>query len=894
MGVELGSAVGKIEIDSSGVQSGIDAARRSLQGAESSLASLGGSATRAGAGLMGLGAPLVGFGAAAAKVAGDFEGQMNVLAVAAKGGSTSLEDLRSVAIQAGSDVKLVGVSASDVAGAMTNFSKAGLDTNAMLGNMQGYLGGTAELGGALRAAIDLAAASELDLDQASQLVVTTMSTFGLSADEAVGAMNNYVQSADASVASVSDLGAAMANLGPTMAQFGFPLEDVNNALAILSTRGITGAEAGTALKSMFTNMIRGTKEVDAALKDLNVSLYDSQGNMREMPDILAQLEAGMAGLTEEQRNAATQTIFGTYGMKAANTLLSEGAAGWNKMKDAVAGGASMQETAAARTQGFNASMEQLKDSIQTFLIEVGTPLIRDVLTPLVRILTDVFGRLKDVNPEFIKIAVVVGGVITALGGVLLVFGQVAGAISAIGALFGAGGVLAGIGAAVGAAFAAIAPVILPIIAIIAAVVLAVIALKAAWENNFLGIRDIMQQVGQAIKAVFDFIKGVFGAFGQFLKGEITWDQFVAKVKQSFENLKNFLKNIFGNIGEQVENGPIKRLGEAISRIWDGLMKNLGPIGQFIDGVKNIFVGLIDFFRELGGRIRDTIGNIWQLITGKISPQEFVSKMSADWASFPDALGKIWDKIRTGVEEAWNGIKAAIGDGPRGDQAGRDPEAGGVPGTHLRGRRPGEGEGHGGVRERAGVPGKCVGADQDGGGGGLGVHQGADRRGGRDRAGHPGRPDRVPVGRLCGHVGSDQGGGNAGLGADQGGHPECRGGDCTPIGGGLGADQGRGGDEGAGDLGGDQGEVGGNPDDHRDEGPGNLDGRDDEVGGNPDGYHHEGAGDLDGDRHEMGRNPDGHRDEGAGNLDRDHHEVGGNPDRDRDEGAGDLGDDHGEV
>ena len=608
MGVELGSAVGKIEIDASGVAKGLADAQRGLAGAKSGLAAIGPAATRAGTGLLTLGAPLVAFGAIAAKTAGDFESQMNVLAVAARGSGTSLEDLRKVALQAGADVTLVGVSASEVAEAMTGFQKAGLSVNDTLGNMQGYLAGTVPLGGALRAAIDLAAASELDLAQASDLVTITMSTFGLSADEVVGKIGNYVQAADASVASVADLAAAMTNAGPTMAAFGFSLEDVNTALAILSTRGIAGAEGGTALKSMMTNMMRTTDDVVGTLADLNVELYNVDGTMRELPDIIADLSKGMAGLTEEQRNQAVQTLAGSYGMKAMNTLLAEGTAGWKSMETAIDGATTMQDSAAARTKGFNAAMENLSSNLETFLITVGTPLINDVLVPLVGILTDLFGKLATVNPEFLKWVVVIGGVLAGLGTLLVVVGQVAGAISSIGALVG---LLAPIlGPAIAGIVAALAPIALPILAVIAVVAL----LYLAWKNNWLGIRDWVQKIVPEI--------------GAFLASAWEW------IKATAINVWTAISTFF-------------------TTTWTAIQTTATTIWTAVSG----------FFTTITTAIQTTINTIWTAISTFFTTitTAIQTTITTSWTIIRDTVHEIWTKMLEKASEIWVGIRDTITD-----------------------------------------------------------------------------------------------------------------------------------------------------------------------------------------------------------------------------------------
>lgn len=360
------------------------------------------------------GAALVGLGAKSVSVASEFESQMNVLSVAAAGSGTSLADLRTAALTMGSDVALVGISASQSADAMTAFSKAGLDTTAMFGDLQGYLAGTAELGGALKAAVDLAAASELDLAAASDIVTIAMSTFGLDAAAAGTIANSFVQSADASVASVGDLAAALTTLGPTAAAMGMSLEETNTALALLSTRGISGAEAGTALKSMLMNMTSGAAA--PYWEALGTSIYDAEGNMKSLEVVIGELEVATSGMTEETKNAMYANLAGSYGIKALNTLIAEGTTGYDAMELAISEAATAQEVAAAQTQGFQAATEQLSGAFETFMINVGTPLIENFLTPGVKLLTEWITELSAMVPSQEAVSAAFETVKTSLSG----------------------------------------------------------------------------------------------------------------------------------------------------------------------------------------------------------------------------------------------------------------------------------------------------------------------------------------------------------------------------------------------------------------------------------------------------------------------------------------------
>ncbi len=452
MATEIASLYAKIGADVSGFVGKMGMVDSMLTKAGMGMAKTGGVMTA------GVSMPLMGIGATMVKTAADFEKQANIMAVSARGAGASFDELRQAAIKVGADTHLVGINASQAAEGITNLAKMGLSASEIFGDLQGYLSGTAELGGALRAAADLAAASELDMARASDVVAIAMKTFGIDASHAEEVASNFVQAADASVATVSDLAAALENVGPTAAAFGWSLQDTNTALAILSERGIRGSEAGTALKSMMTNLMRPTKRVKGLLDALNVSLYDQQGHLKRLPDIIGELQGALSGLTEEERNQAIQVLAGTYGMKAMNTLLAEGAKGWNDMASQIKSATSVQAMAGARTKGFAAAMEQLQGSIEALLINAGTPLIENFLTPAVQKLTDLLTPLANSADGWGKWALMIGGVLVAAGPVVTALGMIAMTLGAL-----------------------LSPIGL--------VVVAIAGLAAAWATNFGGIRD---------------------------------------------------------------------------------------------------------------------------------------------------------------------------------------------------------------------------------------------------------------------------------------------------------------------------------------------------------------------------------------------------------------------
>ncbi len=302
---------------------------------------------------------------------------------------------------------LVGVDASQAAVAMTDMFKSGMSVNDVFGDMQGYMAGTTELGGALRGSVDLQAASALDLAQAASLVNSTLDTYGLATSEAARVTDNFVKTADASKAEVTDLAAAHQNAAIVMASFGYSLEDTNTALALMSQNALKGSEAGTSLRAMLNGMLRPTDSVKGAWQELGVALYDNEGKLRRLPDIINDMIPALQGMTEERRNELVYILAGSDGQRALNILLSQGTTGWTEMEGAIAGASSAQEVAAARVNTLQGAEEALAGALDTLKVQVGEQFI-PVWTEMAKGTANFAG---EIGPRVVEIA---GGIANAL------------------------------------------------------------------------------------------------------------------------------------------------------------------------------------------------------------------------------------------------------------------------------------------------------------------------------------------------------------------------------------------------------------------------------------------------------------------------------------------------
>jgi TP901 family phage tail tape measure protein len=672
----------KLRADAGGLQKDLSGAQKMVRGFTKNVQTIGKTA------LIG-GLAAVGGGVLAVKkvmgstvpMARSFESSLADLNIAARDSGMSMDQLHDAAMAVGGDASLLGVSASGAAESMTGLYKAGLSSTEIFGDLQGYMAGTAELGGALRASIDLAAASELDMTQASDLASVALSTFGGSletaeerADFVNKAMNNMVQAADASVAEVSGLAEALKNVGPTASSLGIGIEDTNNALAILSTRGIKGSEAGTALKSMLTNLNRPTKKVQSALDELNVSLYDSEGAFVGMPSIVEQMETAMAGLTDEQKSQYIQTIAGTYGMNALNTLIEEGTEGWNAMADATSNAAGIQEQAAAKAATLDGVMEALGGVVESIKIGIGEafiPVLKGLATVLTGIAETVGPKLTDffqntLGPIFEKVGLFAEKFFTYLELGESPLDALRGAFAALG-LYGVANQLQVIATKVTEFIAKAREVLAPIfdwvsknielkdVLIALGIAIAAVVLPALW-----GVVTTLAPIiaaGAALVAVVALVRKVWTEDWGGIRSWLTsfWNN---SLKPIFQSIWKFMSETIPAAIQKLANFWNTVLKPALQTVWAYLNDTVFPlfkaVNEFFDTIFSLTLTAMAGIWE--NVIQPALESVWEFISKKLQP--IFEKLHDFWENTLKPAFENIDFLGT-LEKAMLGVRDAI-------------------------------------------------------------------------------------------------------------------------------------------------------------------------------------------------------------------------------------------
>lgn len=245
------------------------------------------------------------------------------------------------------------------------------------------------LDGAARSTVLLSNATGGDMATSAAIASDAMSLFGISADEMSRAVNGITGVTVASKFGIQDYQLALSQAGGVASAVGVGFEDFNTTIAAISPYFASGSDAGTSFKTFLQRLIPSSNEAESAMRALGLitadganQFFNADGSMRSMSEIAGLLQGSMAGLTEEQRNAALSTIFGTDAMRAAVGLAETGSGKFDEMAASI-GRIDAEASAATRMDTLSGSMEIFQGIVDGLLTKIG-----DTFLPIARKFTD--------------------------------------------------------------------------------------------------------------------------------------------------------------------------------------------------------------------------------------------------------------------------------------------------------------------------------------------------------------------------------------------------------------------------------------------------------------------------------------------------------------------------
>lgn len=303
---------------------------------------------------------------------------MGITAEEIEAGSRSYEILEEAAKKSGKETKY---SASQAGEALNYLALAGYDAQ--------------KAAETLPSVLSIASAGGMDLAYASDLVTDSMAALGIETSQ----LNNYIdemaRTAQKSNTSVAQLGEATLVCAGTVSLSNQSLETMNSELGVLANRGIKGAEGGTHLRNIILSLSAPTKTAAKEIKSLGLNITDSQGNMRDMNDIMVDLKASLDGLSSSEKTRKISAIFNKTDIAAVNALLEGTGDEFEnlkaQLKDCEGAAQNMAETMEANLAGKVTILQSALESLGISAYEK----IEGTLKNSVDAATDSVGKLQD-------------------------------------------------------------------------------------------------------------------------------------------------------------------------------------------------------------------------------------------------------------------------------------------------------------------------------------------------------------------------------------------------------------------------------------------------------------------------------------------------------------------
>ena len=632
MNISAGTIMAYMDLDMSSFNNALDMAGEQLSGFASggvagALGSIGAAAETAGRALtMHITGKLLDVGQSALQVGMNFDASMsNVYGLMSSLNLTQMQmdALRDTAREMGATTKF---SASEAADAMGYMALAGWDDAQVIAGIPGVL--------------NLAAAANMDLAKASDIVTDTMTPFGLAAERAGEAADVFAYAQANSNTTVEGLGEAMKYAAPTADAFGMSLQDTAAAMGVLANAGIKGSQGGTTLNAMLRDMKKNADNGRIAIGKTKVALTNADGSYRSYAAIIRDIDKATSSMTASQRDAALGAIFGDESLKGILATLKQGP---DALDDMTAGlyacGGAAADMAATMGDNLKGDLAILESGAQEMAIALSDWLV-PAARGVVQGVTDLIGKFNALDDGTKNTIFRIGAMAAAAGPLLLSGGKVLTLLSGVNPL------VVGLGAAAALAYTH----------------------SDALQGMVAKLGDGVTAFGAALESgagfTAAFSAGLTAAFGEEAAGKVLGA--IDGIKTAISAVGDVLTTVTDAVGTFL--GALFD-GEGLKQSWDnaaavisgydwtalgtsilsGVTGALDAAGEWL---KNIFTaGLtaakgVNWF-ELGTSIHDGIQTILDTAGGWLKSLFEAGKTAAGEISWADIGTAIWNGV-TGV------------------------------------------------------------------------------------------------------------------------------------------------------------------------------------------------------------------------------------------------------
>lgn len=539
-----------------------------------------------------VGAGALAAGVASVKMAGDYEQGLNIFKSVSGATAQQMALVAAKARELGQDASLPGVSARDAANAMTELSKAGLSVNDTLAASKGVM--------------SLAKAGQIDVADAATIAAQALNAFKLKGSDAGKVADVLANGANASATDIRGLSLGLQQSAAVASQFGVSLEDTVTTLGLFANRGMQGSDAGTSLKTMLISLANPSKKAANLMHQLGINAYDASGKFVGMRQLAQNLQNGLKGLSEEQKQQALATIFGTDAFRAAAFLADSAGKSYDDMSKAVGRSGAAMDLAKAQNSGFNGALDNLKSTIETVATDFGQKLLPE-LTKIIKQLADsgaieAFGNILTALLPVLKM-VAAGFVALKIAHIIGWFGQLAAKVKEAGSVIGALSTVLRTNP----------------IGLIITVIAALIPFLIDLENRFHIFSNAVEWIKNAWNGMVEWFTGIFTGIGQALSN--VWQA----ITTAFNNVTAFLQN-WGPTILAIMFWPFSlliglvitfkdQIMAVLNALWSGISAGFQAVTGFIQAVFQTASAVV---MAVWSPIAGFFGGVWAQIRGIFS------------------------------------------------------------------------------------------------------------------------------------------------------------------------------------------------------------------------------------------------------------------------------------
>lgn len=490
---------------------------------------------------------------------------------------------------------------------------------------------------AMKGTLSMSLAGDIDLATTADIGSNILTGFKLNSDEMNRVSDTLVATFTRSNTNLNMLGDTMKYVAPVASGLGVDLETAAVAAGKLGDAGIQGSMAGTSLRSILGRLAEPPKQAADALEELGIKTRDAKGNLRELPEILTELDKKTKKMGTAQRAGYFKHIAGEEAFSALSVLTEQAGKGelQKMIAEVKAAKGEAQKVADTMTDNLDGDIKNLVSAWE----DVGIQIFGGVDSPLRSIsksVTEIIGKVGEWtkrNPELTntltKIALALGVVLTVGGAIVLMLAAMLGPMAML------------------------------------KLSMSVLGIKGAGAFGLLakGIKFVslaLFGMGKALLTNPIFLIGAVIAGVAYL------------IYKNWDSIAAFFKNLWADV-VRIFSSAWNSISAYFSSVWTSISNSCSAAWSWItrivtgawDAIKNFFLqysipGII--YRNWDG-IKKYMSDLWETVktTIKTKWDQVITDIQNLPATMKQAASDMIDSVINGINEKWTDLKNKFGE-----------------------------------------------------------------------------------------------------------------------------------------------------------------------------------------------------------------------------------------